>query len=254
MAVNSDLVYVGSPDRITGAIMSAEKGTTLPTDASTPPDPAFEDSGYITEDGATLADAQTWVDIKDWGGDTVRRIKSESQVTIATSFLEVNGNSAKAAFGENNVTVTGGQIAIKINVKEPTRKSWLVNMLDGDRFLRLVIPDGQVTDRGDMQFTRQGAVVIPVTITAYPDVDGNTVYIYAEADSAVVAATGATAGTPGALTPAGADVPADLAALQGASPAVVASPTTAWATGQNIVLGTGTAYWNGTAWVGGIAP
>jgi hypothetical protein len=68
-----------------------------------------------------------------------------------------------------------------------------------------------------------------------------------------VAATGATAGTPGAFTPAGATVPANLSALQGASPAVVASPNTAWTTGQNVVLGTGSAHWSGSAWASGAA-
>jgi hypothetical protein len=73
-------------------------------------------------------------------------------------------------------------------------------------------------------------------------------------DGAAVAATGATAGTPGAFTPAGATVPANLAALQSASPAVVAAPTTAWTTGQSVNLGTGAAHWDGSAYVTGLAP
>lgn len=73
-------------------------------------------------------------------------------------------------------------------------------------------------------------------------------------DGAAVAATGATAGTPGAFTPAGATVPANLSSLQSASPAVVASPTTAWTTGQSVNLGTGSAHWDGSAYVTGLAP
>jgi hypothetical protein len=73
-------------------------------------------------------------------------------------------------------------------------------------------------------------------------------------DGAAVAATGATAGTPGSFTPAGATVPANLAALQSASPAVVASPLTAWTTGQSVTLGTGSAHWAGSAYVAGVAP
>jgi hypothetical protein len=66
-----------------------------------------------------------------------------------------------------------------------------------------------------------------------------------------VAATGATAGAPGAFTPAGAAVPANLAALA----AVIANPNTAWATGENVVLGdASTAHWDGTAWAAGNAP
>ena len=70
----------------------------------------------------------------------------------------------------------------------------------------------------------------------------------------ITPATGATAGTPGTWTPAGSDAPANLAALQGATPAIVASPTTAWTTGQRVVLGDGSAaHWSGTAWVAGQA-
>lgn len=68
-----------------------------------------------------------------------------------------------------------------------------------------------------------------------------------------VAATGALAGTPGSFTPTGAVVPADLTALQGAVPAVVASPATVWTTGQSVNLGTGSAHWSGTAWASGAA-
>jgi hypothetical protein len=66
-------------------------------------------------------------------------------------------------------------------------------------------------------------------------------------------ATGATAGTPGAFTPAGSTPPPDLAALQAS--AIVADPTTAWTTGQSVVLGDASdAHWDGAAWVGTLAP
>ena len=67
-----------------------------------------------------------------------------------------------------------------------------------------------------------------------------------------VAATGATAGTPGAFTPAGAVVPANLAALQGGG--VTASPASAWTTGQSVNLGSGSAHWDAAAWAAGVAP
>jgi hypothetical protein len=67
-----------------------------------------------------------------------------------------------------------------------------------------------------------------------------------------IAATGATAGTPGTFTPSGATTPANLAGLTG----VTASPATAWTTGQHVILGDAThAHWDGTApWVAGNAP
>jgi hypothetical protein len=64
-------------------------------------------------------------------------------------------------------------------------------------------------------------------------------------------ATGATAGSPGTFTPAGSAPPANLAAMS----TVTASPTTAWTTGQSVVLGdSSNAHWDGAAWATGIAP
>jgi len=70
-----------------------------------------------------------------------------------------------------------------------------------------------------------------------------------------VPATGATAGSPGTWSPATAVAPADFAALDTADPAIVANPTTAWTTGQYVLLGdTSHAYWDGTLWISGEAP
>lgn len=74
-----------------------------------------------------------------------------------------------------------------------------------------------------------------------------------------VPATGATAGAPGAWTPAASAPAPDVTALIAGKPgAVTASPATVWTTGQYVqtqAQGTeGRAYWNGTAWVAGAKP
>jgi hypothetical protein len=66
-------------------------------------------------------------------------------------------------------------------------------------------------------------------------------------------ATGATAGIPGAFTPPGCFVPTSVANLIAGVPhVVVASPATAWTTGQYVQTQTagapGQAHWTGTAW------
>lgn len=71
----------------------------------------------------------------------------------------------------------------------------------------------------------------------------------------VVAATGATAGSPGTWTPASSDPPDSLSALQGATPPITASPTTAWTAGQSVELDNGSdAHWDGDSWAAGVAP
>lgn len=69
-------------------------------------------------------------------------------------------------------------------------------------------------------------------------------------DPAAPEATGATAGTPGAFTPAGAFRPETVDDMDG----ITASPTTAWTAGQFVMLQDGTpAHWTGTAWAAGPA-
>jgi hypothetical protein len=66
-------------------------------------------------------------------------------------------------------------------------------------------------------------------------------------------ATGASAGSPGTLTPANSYAPDTFEDLE--TDPLTASPSTAWGTGQYIVLGDGSkAYWDGTAWEEGEAP
>jgi len=63
--------------------------------------------------------------------------------------------------------------------------------------------------------------------------------------------TGATAGSPGTWTPAGSVPPDSFTKMD----TVTATPTTAWTTGQHMVLGDGShAFWMGTNWQSGNAP
>jgi hypothetical protein len=95
---------------------------------------------------------------------------------------------------------------------------------------------------------------ISLPLSSRPQIDFGTA-----ADHQAVppgAATGATAGIPGTWTPSGATAPANAAGATAA--AIVASPATAWTTGQ-YVQGTtagvpGQMHWNGTAWTAGAKP
>lgn len=82
------------------------------------------------------------------------------------------------------------------------------------------------------------------------DVNGEVLFTPGTAVPAPTPPTGVTEGTPGSFTPAGAQVPADLAALQALG---ALGQTGAWATsGDFVVLGDAShAYWDGSAWTVG---
>lgn len=189
MAPSTAKILVGNPDRTTGAVMAAPLGTALPTTPVAAPNVAFNELGYISEDGLSLSQGQEWVDIRDWGGDLVRTFMSQFNGTLNWSFLETNDTALQAMYGSSNVTITaagvstGKYTAIALNSTEPTPKSWMFNIADSTivdlpRKIRIVVPNGQITERGDISFTRNNAVTYPVTLRCYPDSSGNSIYLY----------------------------------------------------------------------------
>lgn len=103
-------------------------------------------------------------------------------------------------------------------------------------------------------YVRSTAKPTPGWSGSFTPTSENSVLKGAVCGAGAITPTGATAGTPGSFTPAGATVPANLTALQTAVPTITANPATVWTTGQSVNLGTGSAHWNGTAWVTGVKP
>ncbi len=168
MANDATNVLVGATGKIYGG------GSTLPTDATTAPHVSYNDYGYVSDGGATLTVGTSITDIKAWGGDIVRSIRSEHKVSISLEFLETNAFTLAAFTGDDTATAT--EAVIK-NVGG-LRQKWIIDTIDGDNTLRLVIPDGEIGELGDLVLNTEEAIKYPVTITCYPDGSDNKVYIY----------------------------------------------------------------------------
>ncbi|WNM65687.1 major tail protein [Arthrobacter phage Vulpecula] len=194
MSVDATNVLTGAPDQLTtGPILSAPRGAVLPSGLADPIAPEFKDSGYIGEDGLTLTPERSTEAIKDWSGAIVRQILTEFGTTLAWAHLETNEESLKNYFGDDNVTVEaataseGKRIAAKLAATEMPRKSYLFKIKDGDARVLIVVPDGQVTETGEVSFVKSGAVLWPVTLTTYPDKDGVNVYVFLDDGQVLVA-------------------------------------------------------------------
>lgn len=186
MAVNTDEIFVGGPDRVAGAIMSAPSGTALPASLAASLS-GYNDAGYVDATGLAVMQAGTWNSVTDWGGDVVRRFLTTFVSTLTFTYVELNPVSAGVFFGPTNVTTrsatstTGVQMDIAVNGLECPKQSFVFNLKDGaTKKARIVVPLGQPTDRGQVNFTRTGAVSLPVTIQTYPDSLGNLIWIYTE--------------------------------------------------------------------------
>jgi hypothetical protein len=102
-------------------------------------------------------------------------------------------------------------------------------------------------------YNRTGVALYKVTLKGLVDTTrdaGDRLFQWFREKQAETA-TGAIAGSPGTYTPVGSSAPTNLGAM---SP-VIATPLTAWTTGQHMVLGDlSHCHWNATAWVTGNAP
>ena len=162
---------VESADYPTGSI-----GTALTT--------PYVAAGFISEDGVTETNESDTEKIKAWGGDTVRVVETSHEVTLSWTFLETNSLVLAEVYGAGNVTTTpatstkGTLNAIAVKGGALPERAYVFEMKDGNKRVRVVAPNFQITEVGDTQFVHSAATGYEVTGEALPDASGVKLYIY----------------------------------------------------------------------------
>lgn len=179
-------VVAGKP-LATGGILSGPLGTPLPTDASTAPNAAITGVGYISDDGVSESMNRETDKIKAWGGDVVKIVQSEHSVTYQYTMIEAaRAEVNREVYGEPNVTATvattthGNQLAIKVTAEQLPHRVRVIEIKDGDARVRIVLPDSQITEVGDVTYQDAAIIAYPVTVEAFPDASGVKAYKYTD--------------------------------------------------------------------------
>lgn len=191
---DSNKVYLFGPDQstTTGAVLKAAIGATAPTDARTALGSGWTSAaGYLSEAGVTLNINRSTTAIKDWGLNTVRTATTDFTTNITGEFLQMDADSAKTLFGNDNVTVTAATttkpetVKVSIGPSMPDSAAFVLNMKDGERRGRIYVPNGQITQVGSPTFVPGSGNVWPFTLECYDDGTGHSVYLFL--DDGVVA-------------------------------------------------------------------
>ena len=167
--------------KIGGAISYGPVNVTLPTDAVTEPT-GLSAVGYIADDGVTRTQELESENIKAWGGDVVLVLENGKTEKFKFKMLESqNVASLKLVNGEGNVTGTAlaTGISVRSNSQSKGSHAFVIDMIEsGNTLHRIVIPNGIVTDIGDIVYVDNDAISYEVEITAIADSAGNTCYEY----------------------------------------------------------------------------
>jgi hypothetical protein len=232
-----------------GNYLTAPVGTDLPEDLLVPTSPwstvghtSLEDILSIASEGG---EATTIGTLQNKSLRTKYSARTET-MTFTLQQFDVPG--LKLYYGSNAPVLPNGTVGVPTE-PTPTSAAFLAVFVDGENHFAFYAPKAEIYRADDVSFgDTESLAGLPIGVK--PMAFGSNTYTYAITPLGGSVATGASAGTPGSFTPDGSVAPANLAAMA----SVIATPTSAWTTGQNVVLGdASTAHWDGTAWVSGAA-
>lgn len=184
---NVSNVTTGKP-KVSGAVFAAPIGTALPTSPTEALSSAFKGLGYVSEDGVVNNNSPESDNVKAWGGDTVLVLQTDRPDTFGLTLIEVlNKAVLDIIYGADNVEDTDGDLAIKATAAAMEPWSFVIDMvMTGNRAKRIVIPNGTVSELGEIAYKDTDPVGYEVTITDVPDAAGVYHYEYVAAPSVVV--------------------------------------------------------------------
>jgi len=164
--------------KASGAIHIAPTTATMPTNASDALT-GFTALGYVSEDGLTNSNSPDTEVVHAWGGDVVLVKQQTRDDTFAFSLIESkNADALKVVYGDTKVTGTT-DITVQATQAALEAHAYVFDMVLREGTLkRIVVPNGVVTEVGDVVYVDNDIIKYDVTITCLPDASGVTHYEY----------------------------------------------------------------------------
>lgn len=172
-------VSVGKP-QAAGGIHAGPINATVPTDGTSALNSAIVPLGFCNDSGLTNSIEMETADITAWGGQTVLSVRTSRTETFTFTLIESLSIAVlKEVYGQNNVTQVGTEIVVLHNGDDlPNRVFVFEILMTGNRVKRIVVPNGKVTEVGEVPYTDGDPIGYETTLTCFPDAQGNTAYEY----------------------------------------------------------------------------
>lgn len=191
-----------------GYFFSAPLGTTdVPTKATFKtwtPGEAWENQGYIPEDGFTeTVSTDGGGELRDLNLDTVDYMDGSHTEAVQVAFMEMAKNALATQYGHANVTDENGVIEVAhnwSNAEEHRMYAFLLLLKNGRKWVKF-IPDGKVSELGDFTGNKTTAAQRQATITYIVDDEGNGCFDWIESTETPAPQLTALSGTGITLSP-----------------------------------------------------
>lgn len=175
-----------------GEAYYAAVGTTLPTTADAALNAAFVGLGYHSEDGVTTRMEVAVTDHMAWQSHyPIRRTRDSEAFILEFTLLQWNDVTVPFAYGGGTlVTVSAGQYRYDPPVASDALQEWslVVDVDDGTRRARFVVPRGSVADNVESQFTRTTMGPLPISFRGLQPATGGATWYPLFNDTAAFAA------------------------------------------------------------------
>lgn len=143
----------------TGMFFHAPKGTALPAYPTEELAAAWEEVGFVAEDGISWHHGRSAEALKDWSNTIRRQLQSNDDKTVTVPIISTTKEVMDTIFGAGNVVSTVANSdhgnLISVEVKEGTisgEEAFLFLMKDGDDTFMLGTTSGFITTLDDISF------------------------------------------------------------------------------------------------------
>lgn len=180
MALTADNVRVA----VTGAVYTAPTGTTAPTTPAAAFGAGWVDLGYVSEDGVTESYNEDTTDIKAWqGGTTVRTLTSSTTAQLHLTLIESSNAVLEVFHKGSTITTDTGNSTLEVGPPVEDKRAFALDVIDGDTHVRILVANGEVTERGDVVYKNDEPIGYEITITCYPDADNVVMVKLSDSDA-----------------------------------------------------------------------
>jgi hypothetical protein len=161
-----------------GTVYAAPVGTTPPSDSGTAPAAAFQNLGFMTEDGLSPTWGKTTTDLRAWQSFyPLRQLITERALRVAFVMRQWSKTTVQLAL-EGVVTGTAPNFTFTPGAPEVVNKnSFIFDWLDGTKKYRLYLPVAMSVEDVESNIVRSDGANLPLTVAVQDPGAGNSPWL-----------------------------------------------------------------------------